>query len=151
MKSPVLVTIFVQRQYLYAKIHYISNTMTLVPCFLQVSTPSTLPSSASVDLPPIHIHADYRPHSADTLTADEGLTEGLVLREGHYLNAVAEVGAFEHSLTTDLLNHLVFVQKVFMKVSVIIRQKIFKTSYLKFVSIPSMNIAQPGEPMCALI
>ncbi len=52
----------------------------------------------------------------DTLSADEGLTEGLVLREGHYLNAVAEVGAFEHSLTTDLLNHLVFVQKVFMKV-----------------------------------
>ena len=91
--------------------------------YFQVSTPSTLPSSASVDLPPIHIHADYRPHSADTLAADEGLTEGLVLREGHYLNAVAEVGAFEHSLTTDLLNHLVFVQKVFMKVSVIIKRQ----------------------------
>ena len=81
----------------------------------QVSTPSTLPSSASVDLPPIHIHADYRPHTADTL-GNEGLTEGLTLRQGHYLNAVAEVGTFEHSLTTDLLNHLVFVQKVFMKV-----------------------------------
>lgn len=38
------------------------------------------------------------------------------LQEGNYLNAVAEVGMFEHSLTTDLLNHLVFVQKVFMKV-----------------------------------
>ena len=63
------------------------------------------------------MHADYRPHTADTLGEEGGLTEGLVLRQGHYLNAVAEVGTFEHSLTTDLLNHLVFVQKVFMKVS----------------------------------
>lgn len=43
--------------------------------------------------------------------------DGMVLREGNYLSAVAEIGALEHSLTTDLLNHLVFVQKVFMKVS----------------------------------
>ena len=99
-----------------------------------MSTPSTLPSSASVDLPPIHIHADYRPHSADTLEADEGLTEGLVLREGHYLNAVAEVGAFEHSLTTDLLNHLVFVQKVFMKVNTI-RLKVLPNSMYSFMNI----------------
>lgn len=28
---------------------------------------------------------------------------------------VWQVGSFEHNLTTDLLNHLVFVQKVFMK------------------------------------
>lgn len=40
-----------------------------------------------------------------------------MLRQGNYLNAVADIGVFEHSLTTDLLNHLVFVQKVFMKVS----------------------------------
>ena len=32
-----------------------------------------------------------------------------------YLSAEAEIGELEHSLTTDLLNHLVFVQKVFMK------------------------------------
>ena len=95
-----------------------------------MSTPSSLPSSASVDLPPIHVHADYRQHgaSSDDSTTTSGapgggssdaeaeLTEGLVLREGSYLNAIAEVGTFEHSLTTDLLNHLVFVQKVFMKV-----------------------------------
>ena len=42
--------------------------------------------------------------------------EGHHLRAGHYLQATADVGVFEHSLTTDLLNHLVFVQKVFMKV-----------------------------------
>ena len=33
---------------------------------------------------------------------------------GNYLSAEAEIGTFEHCLTTDLLNHLVFVQKVFM-------------------------------------
>ena len=69
-------------------------------------------------LPHIHIHADYRVHNGDT-EPEEGLKiDGLTLREGNYFNAVAEVGTFEHSLTTDLLNHLVFVQKVFMKVRV---------------------------------
>ncbi|EEC10976.1 conserved hypothetical protein [Ixodes scapularis] len=41
--------------------------------------------------------------------------DGVVLRRGSYLSALAEIGTFEHSLTTDLLNHLVLVQKVFMK------------------------------------
>lgn len=52
----------------------------------------------------------------------------MVLREGSYLSAVAEIGALEHSLTTDLLNHLVFVQKVFMKVRMI--------AFLSFLYIP---------------
>lgn len=43
--------------------------------------------------------------------------DGLILCQGSYLNATADIGAFEHSLTTDMLNHLVFVQKVFMKVN----------------------------------
>lgn len=43
-----------------------------------------------------------------------------MLRQGNYLSAVADIGVFEQSLTTDLLNHLVFVQKVFMKVSYVI-------------------------------
>ena len=34
---------------------------------------------------------------------------------GNYLKAEADIGELEHCLTTDLLNHLVFVQKVFMK------------------------------------
>lgn len=103
--------------------------------YFQVSTPSTLPSSAIVELPPIHIHADYKLYNADTSCTDADLTEGhaeshpegLVLREGNYFNAIAEVGTFEHSLTTDLLNHLVFVQKVFMKVI-----KTFDTNQLCF-------------------
>ncbi|XP_052791422.1 bridge-like lipid transfer protein family member 1 isoform X3 [Mya arenaria] len=75
---------------------------------------TSIPSSASIDLPPILVYADYRHYSANA-PVSEALTEGLMLKEGNYLNAVAEVGMFEHSLTTDLLNHLVFVQKVFMK------------------------------------
>ena len=43
--------------------------------------------------------------------------DGVVLRHGNYLKASADIGVFDHSLTTDLLNHLVFVQNVFMKVS----------------------------------
>lgn len=41
-----------------------------------------------------------------------------MLRAGRYLSATADIGLFEHTLSTDLLNHLVFVQKVFMKVSI---------------------------------
>lgn len=48
------------------------------------------------------------------------VTDGVVFRQGSYLSAVADIGVFEHSLTTDLLNHLVFVQKVFMKVSSVV-------------------------------
>lgn len=53
----------------------------------------------------------------DILFQYDLLLDGAVLRQGNYLSAVADIGVFEQSLTTDLLNHLVFVQKVFMKVS----------------------------------
>lgn len=60
------------------------------------------------------------------------LSDGAVLRQGNYLSAVADIGVFEQSLTTDLLNHLVFVQKVFMKVSYyfIIKFDVFMTKSL---------------------
>jgi len=45
-------------------------------------------------------------------------SDGVVLRQGAYLSAVADIGEFENTLTTDLLNTLVFVQKVFMKVRI---------------------------------
>ncbi|XP_031778306.1 transmembrane protein KIAA1109 isoform X10 [Nasonia vitripennis] len=50
---------------------------------------------------------------------------GVVLRQGNYLSATADIGIFEHSLTTDLLNHLVFVQKVFMKEVNEVVQKVY--------------------------
>ena len=77
-----------------------------------------IPSSASIELPPIQVIADYLQAKTDlALNQNAGMEEGLRLREGSFLNAKAEVGMLEHSLTTDLLNHLVFVQKVFMKVT----------------------------------
>lgn len=45
--------------------------------------------------------------------------------QGGYLSAHADIGTFEHSLTTDLLNHLVFVQKVFMKEVNEVVQKVY--------------------------
>ena len=63
----------------------------------------------------MHMDAEYRPHN--TSDATEVLSDhDLQLREGHFLDCVATVGQFEHQLSTDLLNHLVLVQKVFVKV-----------------------------------
>jgi len=84
-------------------------------------TLSNLPSSASIDMPPVHIDAVFLQHDPSATPNIESASQtndlaGLTVREGNYLKATADVGAFEHILTTDLLNHLVFVQKVFMKV-----------------------------------
>ncbi|CAL4235343.1 unnamed protein product, partial [Meganyctiphanes norvegica] len=72
-----------------------------------------LPSSASLDLPQVHVEAEFIQDDATQM--EQHAAAGMVLREGSYLSAVAEIGALERCLTTDLLNHLVFVQKVFMK------------------------------------
>lgn len=90
---------------------------------VQPSTPGNVPSSASIDMPPVSVYAVLLQHDPSTglnLGADQppdGLVDGLTVRKGNYLKATADVGTFEHILTTDLLNHLVFVQKVFMKVT----------------------------------
>ncbi|GAB6024106.1 hypothetical protein CHUAL_008817 [Chamberlinius hualienensis] len=79
---------------------------------------ANLPSSASIDLPELNVSAEYiqpKNNSYGVDHSDPTLVDGAVLRKGNYLSAVAHLGAFEHSLTTDLLNHLVLVQKVFMK------------------------------------
>lgn len=78
---------------------------------------ANLPSEASIALPAVHVAAEYIPeNAAGGLREGVHGPEGVVFRQGGYLNANADIGVFEHSLTTDLLNHLVFVQKVFMKV-----------------------------------
>ncbi|KAK6639579.1 hypothetical protein RUM43_007852 [Polyplax serrata] len=89
---------------------------------LQV-TEANLPSEASIDLPKVHVSAEYVQDGKNT--AETKLVDGVVLREGSYLNATADIGKFEHSLTTDLLNHLVFVQKVFMKEVNEVLQKVY--------------------------
>ncbi|KAH3829824.1 hypothetical protein DPMN_103053 [Dreissena polymorpha] len=42
---------------------------------------TSIPSSASIDLPPIHVYADYRQYKSNA-PVSEALTEGLVLKVG---------------------------------------------------------------------
>lgn len=62
-------------------------------------------------MPPIHVSAQYVTENA----SQDIPVDGVVLRQGGYVSASAEIGKFERCLTTDLLNHLVFAQKVFMR------------------------------------
>lgn len=94
--------------------------------WLQVSE-AKLPAAASVALPGVQVRARVAEHAGASATGPAGpgapaagpgdSHEGVVLRAGRYLAATADIGLFEHTLSTDLLNHLVFVQKVFMKVN----------------------------------
>lgn len=86
-----------------------------------------LPTEASVTLPRITISAEYLEESVNrlvpshlgtfscNLAAFRNGNKNVMFRNGKYLDMIAEIGSFEHCLTTDLLNHLLFVQKVFMK------------------------------------
>ncbi|GFO25616.1 fragile site-associated protein, partial [Plakobranchus ocellatus] len=113
-----------------------------------------IPSGASIDLPPIQVIADYRvqkPGGALGATFsprddhnEVDLGEELQLLQGSYLYAVAEVGMLEHSLTTDLLNHLVFVQKVFMKEINEIVQKVSGTGPVDEVKAGKDDLASPA-------
>ncbi|XP_077332975.1 bridge-like lipid transfer protein family member 1 isoform X7 [Lithobates pipiens] len=81
---------------------------------------STIPPSASLNLPPVTMHGKYIMEEHDNYSDQAWSFDDLPAKhsyylQGNYLRCVAEVGSFEHNLTTDLLNHLVFVQKVFMK------------------------------------
>ncbi|CAG9097789.1 unnamed protein product [Plutella xylostella] len=85
---------------------------------LQV-TEANIPAAASVALPGVHI-------GARTVEGGAGeQAEGVVLRPGRYLAATADIARFEHTLSTHLLNHLVFVQKVFMKEVNEVVQKVY--------------------------
>lgn len=93
------------------------------------ATEANLPSEACISLPAVHVSAEYVPEGAAPASQWKGAVgtgpDGLVLRQGGYLAAHADIGVFEHSLTTDLLNHLVFVQKVFMKEVNEVVQKVY--------------------------
>ncbi|XP_031778307.1 transmembrane protein KIAA1109 isoform X11 [Nasonia vitripennis] len=71
------------------------------------------------------IHADHMHKHLHLKNVQDRMSDGVVLRQGNYLSATADIGIFEHSLTTDLLNHLVFVQKVFMKEVNEVVQKVY--------------------------
>ncbi|XP_035387615.1 transmembrane protein KIAA1109 homolog isoform X3 [Electrophorus electricus] len=92
-------------------------------CFQSKVSPvdmSAMPPSASLTLPPVTMSGEYiiqehEGHSDTAWAPDDMPTKHGSYLQGNYLRCLAEIGSFEHSLTTDLLNHLVFLQKVFMK------------------------------------
>ncbi|XP_068608570.1 bridge-like lipid transfer protein family member 1 [Brachionichthys hirsutus] len=92
-------------------------------CFQSKVSPvdmSTMPPSASLTLPPVTMSGEYimeehESHSDQGWAPEDFLAKPGNYLQGNYLRCVAEIGSFEHNLTTDLLNHLVFLQKVFMK------------------------------------
>ncbi|MEQ2272292.1 hypothetical protein XENORESO_018192, partial [Xenotaenia resolanae] len=92
-------------------------------CFQSKVSPvdmSTMSPSASLSLPPVtmsgeYIMEDHESHSDQSWAPDDFPAKQGNYLQGNYLRCVAEIGSFEHNLTTDLLNHLVFLQKVFMK------------------------------------
>lgn len=92
---------------------------------------TNLPSEASIALPAVHVAAEYIPENVASVRSSGDAQhrapppEGAIFRQGGYLSANADIGVFEHSLTTDLLNHLVFVQKVFMKEVNEVVQKVY--------------------------
>ncbi|MEQ2309795.1 hypothetical protein AMECASPLE_002234, partial [Ameca splendens] len=92
-------------------------------CFQSKVSPvdmSTMSPSATLSLPPVtmsgeYIMEDHESHSDQSWAPDDFPAKQGNYLQGNYLRCVAEIGSFEHNLTTDLLNHLVFLQKVFMK------------------------------------
>ncbi|CAG6016245.1 unnamed protein product [Menidia menidia] len=92
-------------------------------CFQSKVSPvdmSTMSPSASLTLPPVtmsgeYIMEDHDSHSDQGWAPDDFPAKPGNYLQGNYLRCVAEIGSFEHNLTTDLLNHLVFLQRVFMK------------------------------------
>ncbi|XP_069049556.1 bridge-like lipid transfer protein family member 1 isoform X2 [Lepisosteus oculatus] len=81
---------------------------------------STMPPSATLNLPPVTMSGEYIMEDHDSHSDQLGGHDDFPPKQGNYLQGdylrcVAEIGSFEHNLTTDLLNHLVFLQKVFMK------------------------------------
>lgn len=87
---------------------------------------ANLPPQASIPLPQVHLRAEFIPEEGmATAAVKDTPIDGVILRQGGYFSAFAEIGEFERCLTTDLLNHLVFVQKVFMKEINEVVQKIY--------------------------
>lgn len=82
---------------------------------------ANLPAAAMVALPAVHVAGRMLEEAAP----GGARVEGAVLRAGGYLAATADIGLFEHTLSADLLNHLVFVQKVFMKEVNEVVQKVY--------------------------
>lgn len=79
--------------------------------------PGNIPQEASVDLPLMSLEAEYKESKiakkGEEIAEESALNEGLEIRTGKYIKMLAVIQKFKHSLSSDLLNHLVFMQKTF--------------------------------------
>nr|XP_026696686.1 transmembrane protein KIAA1109 [Ciona intestinalis] len=87
--------------------------------FHSESTPSNdiSPVSTGIELPQISAEGESKHHNLYDVTNDDtsGYGDaGLQMKEGDYMSITIRMGSFEHTLTTDLLNQLIFLQEVFM-------------------------------------
>lgn len=73
------------------------------------SLDSSIPASTSIHLPRVDISGvlDQISSSSSDVTPVSGK---------RHLKIVADIGTLNQNLSTDLLNHLIFIQKGFMKV-----------------------------------
>lgn len=73
----------------------------------------SIPSSTSILLPRVDISGTLERIRIDASSQIKNV--GGQKRKSH-LTIVADIGTFNQNLSTDLLNHLIFIQKGFMKV-----------------------------------
>jgi hypothetical protein len=101
-------------------------------------------TSTKVSLPPIHVSGEWREDSHN-----DPFNEGVLLRKGPYLESFADIDFFEHSLTTDLLNHLILVQKEFMKEVNLVVTKMYSgnmANVIPIVTSTADGAKKSGEP-----
>lgn len=85
--------------------------------FCQVkSFDCSIPSSTSILLPRVDVSGALEDVSTDALPLKKNDVRGL--HGKRHFKIVADIGTFNQNLSTDLLNHLIFIQKGFMKVLV---------------------------------
>ena len=71
-----------------------------------------LPATTHISLPPVKAQGHYLELSQQRNDGDLSNTS----KSHGYLHVSVDIGRLEQNLTTDLLNHLIFLQKGFIKV-----------------------------------
>ena len=71
-----------------------------------------LPPTTHITLPPVKVQGHYLELSQQRNDGDMSSTA----KSHGYLHVSVDIGRLEQNLTTDLLNHLIFLQKGFIKV-----------------------------------
>ena len=124
LRFPLTCRLCPQTRKLFDIIHGSSFNYNFLGYLLHVkvqSVDNAIPPATVVELPPVHVNGELVTKPPRAVRSKDGPSETEESfrsrsKSKTHLYVSAEIGAFQHSLTTDLLNHLVFVQKSFMKV-----------------------------------